>query len=411
MKVRIFPHPLNGELSAIPSKSDVHRALICTALSGSNGLYHTLTKRLDAEHAGEDIQATVRCLNALQEKENCLLDCGESGSTLRFLLPVAAAQRDTTTFAGSGRLPHRPLGALRSQMEAHGVRFSAETLPFTIENRMTGGCYTLPGNVSSQYVSGLLLALPLLAEDSRICLSTPLESAAYVGMTLQTLKRFGIRIQTETDGFFVPGRQRYRAPADFTPEGDWSNASYFLTAGLFGGDVKITGLCEGSAQADRVIRQQLAEFGALVETQASSVRVRPGSSPLNTTLQIDVSACPDLFPILAVAACGVCRETQLIHAARLRLKESDRISSTAMMIQALGGSVKEMPDALAIYGNGRLKGGCVQSAGDHRIVMSAAIASILCEDPVQIDGAEAVKKSYPLFFEDFQQLGGITDGI
>lgn len=411
MNVRIIPHPLTGELSAISSKSDAHRALICTALSGSTGLYQTLTRRLDAEHAGEDIQATIRCLNALQEKEDCLLNCGESGSTLRFLLPVAAALREKTTFTGCGRLPQRPLGELRSQMEAHGVRFSAEALPFTIENRMTGGCYTLPGNVSSQYVSGLLLALPLLAEDSRIRLTTPLESAAYVEMTLQTLKRFGVRIQTEADGFFVPGRQRYQAPADFTPEGDWSNASYFLTAGFFGGDVKITGLCDGSAQADRVILRHLADFGALVETQDASIRVRPGNLPPDTRLQIDVSACPDLFPILAVAACGVRRETQLIHAVRLRLKESDRISSTAAMIRALGGSVREMPDALCIEGNGCLQGGRVQSAGDHRIVMAAAIASILCENPVQIDGAEAVRKSYPHFFRDFQQLGGIADGI
>ena len=411
MNVRIFSHPLSGELSAIPSKSDAHRALICAVLSGSTGLYKTLTQRLDTEHAGEDIQATIRCLNALQTAGDCTLDCGESGSTLRFLLPVAAALRDKTTLTGRGRLPQRPLGELRSQMEAHGVHFSAETLPFTIENRMTGGCYTLPGNVSSQYVSGLLLALPLLAEDSRICLTTPLESAAYVEMTLQTLRHFGIRIQTEADGFFVPGGQHYQAPADFMPEGDWSNASYFLTAGFFGGDVKITGLCKSSAQADRMIQHHLADFGALVETQDASIRVRPGNLPPDTRLQIDVSACPDLFPILAVAACGVCRETHLIHAARLRLKESDRISSTAAMIQALGGSVKEMPDALAIYGNGRLQGGSVQSAGDHRIVMSAAIASILCENPVKIDGAEAVRKSYPHFFEDFQQLGGITDGI
>lgn len=407
MNVQIEPHSLQGTVHAIPSKSDVHRALICAALADNKALYSSLSKRLTGSGSADDICATVQCLDALLSgNQPIYLDCRESGSTLRFLLPVAAAVAECTFLTGIGRLPFRPLGALRMQMEQHGVQFSAEQLPFEITGRLTGGVYTLPGNISSQYVTGLLLALPLLPDDSQVILTTPLESAAYVEMTLKTLHSFGIRIQSIQDGFLIPGRQQYRAPDAFEPEGDWSNAAFFLTAGMLGRGVEMLGLSPDSVQADRAILSCLSGFGANLIVTDQRICAASNGSAQKKPCRIDVSPFPDLFPILAVAACAALGDTSLVNAARLRLKESDRIASTAAMITAMGGHVTESADTLTIHGTGRLSGGTVSGMGDHRIIMAAAVASILCETSVQIQGAEAVHKSYPLFFEDFQQLGG-----
>lgn len=407
MNVQIEPQSLRGTVRAIPSKSDAHRALICAALADDKTLYSHLEKRLTGAGAAEDLLATAQCLDALlSDQQPICLDCRESGSTLRFLLPVAAAVAERTQLTGTGRLPFRPLGELRTQMEHHGVQFSAQQLPFEITGRLTGGTYTLPGNISSQYVTGLLLALPLLPDDSQLTLTTPLESAAYVEMTLKTLQAFGIRIQPTKDGFLIPGRQHYHAPDVLEPEGDWSNAAFFLTAGMLGSGVELLGLSLDSVQADRAILSCLTGFGAEVNATERSICVASRLSAPKRPCQIDVSPFPDLFPILVVAACAVDGETSFVNGARLRLKESDRIASTAAMITALGGHVTEAPDALTVHGTGHLNGGTVSGMGDHRIVMAAAIASALCASPVQILSAEAVQKSYPLFFEDFQQLGG-----
>lgn len=425
MNVRIATRPLTGRVGAIASKSDAHRALIGAALArysrtaGENetGAFAELCARFERSEVGfessEDILATIRCLKALLGARTSAapcLDCGESGSTLRFLLPVAAAVVGKASFIGRGRLPQRPLGELRTLMEAHGCRFSAPSLPFTVSGRLGGGRYALPGNVSSQYITGLLLALPLAPTDSRIVLTGSLESAGYVEMTLAALARFGVRADRTEDGFAVAGSQRYCEPKTLAVEGDWSNAAFFLTAGMLGGGVTVTGLDVGSAQADRAIQRLLAAFGADTALKAGEARAAGGTRTMRPQ-RIDVSAFPDLFPILAVAACAGMGDTVLENAARLRFKESDRITSTAQMLSALGGSVSERADALIVHGHGRLAGGTVESCGDHRIAMAAAIASVLCTEPVIVCGAEAVRKSYPRFFEDFQQLGGIADVI
>lgn len=415
MDIKITPHALFGRLRAIASKSDAHRVLICAALcDGSGDAFDALCARFVGGEAGfdpsEDILATIACLRALKSGAQIpTLDCGESGSTLRFLLPVAMAVADTAAFDGHGRLPERPLGELKREMEAHGCKFSAPSLPFTVCGRLTGGTYTLPGNVSSQYVTGLLLALPMLGSDSRIVLTSKLQSAAYVEMTLRTQRTFGIRICETADGYEIPGNQHYTWPRKLAVEGDWSNAAFFLTAGMLGSPVTVTDLMPDSPQADRAIAVLLAGFGADCKNAGGDYTVAPAA--VGKPMRIDVSECPDLFPILSVAAAGVCGETVLENAARLRLKESDRIQTTAQMLQALGGNVSEREDALVICGTGKLRGGCVDSCGDHRIAMAAAIASILCEEPVVISHAEAVRKSYPRFFEDFRQLGGIADVI
>jgi len=417
MIARISPAQLGGTISAIASKSDAHRLLILAALSRGE-------TRLILEQRSEDIDATIYCLRALgaeieilpdgvmvrgieQPTKNPLLDCGESGSTFRFLLPVAAALCENARFTGGGRLPERPIGDLMSVLRAHGVSFSADRLPFTTSGRLSGGEYALPGNVSSQYLTGLLLALPRLTQDSTISLTTRLESASYVEITLHALKRFGVCVRVQNNTYAISGGQRIASPGALRVDGDWSNAAFFLAAGALGAPVTLTGLSLDSPQGDKAILDALIQFGANVQATVESVTVSPGKLAGCT---IDVGETPDLLPILAVLGACASGETRLINAARLRLKESDRLSSVSAMLRALGGRVDELPDALVITG-GRLIGGTVDSAHDHRIAMSAAIASVCCTQTVNILGADAVNKSYPTFFGDFNKLGGHADVV
>ncbi len=414
MIATISPAQLGGTVSAIASKSDAHRLLILAALS------HGET-RLLLEQRSEDIDATINCLRALgaeieilpdgvrvrgieRVNQDPLLDCGESGSTFRFLLPMAAALCESARFTGCGRLPKRPIGELMRVMQAHGVVFSAECLPFSISGRLTGGNFSLPGNVSSQYLTGLLLALPLITQDSEITLTTRLESAAYVEITLHALRRFGVRVGVDGARYTVSGGQTIQSPGKLQVDGDWSNAAFFLAAGAIGKPVTMTGLSLDSPQGDRAILGFLQKFGAVVKVTADAVTVSPVQL---AGCEIDVGETPDLLPILAVLGACASGETRLVNAARLRLKESDRLSSVSAMLRALGGRVEELPDALVVTG-GRLTGGTVDSCRDHRIAMAAAIASICCEGGVTILGADSVKKSYPAFYTDFNRLGGFA---
>lgn len=412
MNATIAPAKLGGTIPAIASKSDAHRLLILAALSQGE-------TRLWMDQRSEDIDATIDCLRALgarieiepkgvcvqgigQAAESPLLDCRESGSTFRFLLPVAATLCGRARFTGGGRLPERPIGELLRVLQSHGVLFSAERLPFETAGTLTGGTFSLPGNVSSQYLTGLLLALANLPQDSEIVLTTRLESAAYVDITLHALRRFGVRIAQQGGHYRVRGGQEIKSPGELRVDGDWSNAAFFLTAGALGRPVTMTGLSLDSPQGDKVILDALRRFGASVETERETVTVSPAA--LSGCI-IDVGETPDLLPILALLGACAAGETRLVNAARLRLKESDRLASVSAMLRALGGRVEELPDALVITG-GRLAGGTVESFRDHRIAMSAAIASVCCAREVQILGADAVNKSYPAFFEDFNRLGG-----
>jgi len=414
MIATISPAPLSGEVAAIPSKSDAHRLLILAALSV--GETHLLMGQ-----RSEDIDATITCLSALgaeistlpdgvlvrgieRAAENPLLDCGESGSTFRFLLPVAAALCEHARFTGAGRLPERPIGELMRAMQAHGGRFSNERLPFETTGKLAGGAFSLPGNVSSQYLTGLLLALPLLGQSSQICLTTRLESAAYVEITRGAMRRFGAEVSLENGVYSLMGTRGYASPKTLQVDGDWSNAAFFLAAGALGRSVCVTGLSLDSPQGDKAILTALRGFGAAVEAKESAVTISP--APL-VGCELDVGETPDLLPILAVLGACASGETRLVNAARLRLKESDRLASTSAMLRTLGGSVTELPDALVIQG-GRLKGGTADSCRDHRIAMAAAIASIRCEQDVCILGADAVNKSYPAFYNDFNGLGGLA---
>lgn len=417
MIATIAPTPLSGTIPVIASKSDAHRLLILAALSKGE-------TRLRMEQRSEDIDATIGCLRALgaeislipdgvsvrgieRVNENPLLDSKESGSTFRFLLPVACALCERAHFTGGGRLPERPIGELMHAMQAHGVAFSAERLPFATSGKLTGGDFSLPGNVSSQYLTGLLLALPLLKEDSKILLTTHLESAAYVDITLHALRRFGIRVETQDGQYKVFGGQSISSPGELRVDGDWSNASFFLAAGALGKPVTVTGISLDSPQGDKAMLDALLRFGASVEAAMDAITVSPARLSGCT---IDVGETPDLLPILAVLGACATGETRLVNASRLRLKESDRLASVSAMLISLGGTVEELPDALVITG-GSLVGGTVDSVRDHRIAMAAAIASIRCAEQVRILGADAVKKSYPAFFEDFNLLGGHADVV
>lgn len=417
MNVTITPAALGGEVRAIPSKSDAHRKLICAALARS-------PSRIELGGSSADIDATVRCLRALGARielnngaaaiepiagqaERPLLDCGESGSTFRFMLPVAAAICGLARFTGAGRLPQRPIGDLTRAMSENGVSFSAESLPFETSGRLKPGTFSLPGGVSSQYVTGLMLALPLLDADSEIVLTTPLESRSYVELTLRVLREFGVTVRETGSGWAIPGRRAFEPPERVCVDGDWSNGAFFLCAGAVSAPMTVTGLYTSSTQGDKEIMNVLRRFGAGVSVSGSSVTVEPGEL---RGCEIDVREIPDLLPVLAVTAACAGGVTNFTGAARLRLKESDRLAATAQMLTNLGIEVEEKPDGLAVTG-GKMTGGTVDGCGDHRMVMAAAIAASRCSFPVTITGAEAVNKSYPGFFEDYRAVGGAANVI
>jgi 3-phosphoshikimate 1-carboxyvinyltransferase len=372
----------------------------------------------------DDIDATARCITALGARvefegrdctvtpptsfsEHALLDCGESGSTLRFLLPVAAAVCGSADFSGAGRLPLRPIGELARAMECNGVEFSAPKLPFSISGRLRAGVYTLPGDVSSQYVSGLLMALSVVSGESRVVLSSPLQSESYVNMTLSTLQLFGAEVTKTDNTYIIKGKDKLCAPRTVKADGDWSNAAFFLSAGALGGRVTVTGLDTDSVQGDKKVLDALARFGARVQTDGEGITVSGGQLRGCT---VDLKDTPDLLPVLAVVAAFAEGETVFTGGARLRLKESDRLETTRAMIEALGGKAEVMPDGITVYGTG-LTGGRVDGAGDHRIVMAACIGGVFGKTDTTVVGAQAVNKSYPDFFADLRDLGGKIYGI
>lgn len=391
MDLRIFPGKLTGQTAAIPSKSQAHRLLICAALADG-------PTQLHCAQSNRDLDATAACLNALgaevRATENgfsvrpmehipakATLPCGESGSTLRFLLPLAAALGVEATFRLEGRLPQRPLSPLWEELERKGCQLSRPT-PDTIlcRGQLQPGSFRLSGSISSQYFTGLMLVLPLLSGSSRLLVQGELESKPYVDMTRQTLALFGV----QADLGEIQGSQRYQSPGRVTVEGDWSNAAFFLTAQALGSPVSVTGLNPDSAQGDR-------EIGNLLQS-------------METCSTISGAQIPDLIPILAVFA--ACRQGAVFtHIQRLRMKESDRVASTLAMITALGGHGWADADTMTISGTG-LTGGQVDAHNDHRIAMASAIAATCCSQPVILLDAQCVQKSDPHFWEVYAQLGG-----
>ena len=383
-------------INAIASKSDAHRALICAALSEKpcNVIFNTTS---------EDIKATEKCLKALKEGRKEMY-CGESGSTLRFLLPLMGALAYEADFYPEGRLPQRPLSPLYEEMERMGCSLSMQgEVPFKVRGKLKAGTYEIPGNISSQYISGLLFALPLLDGDSYLKITGSLESQNYVKMTLNTIRKFGIEIDEKPDGFAVRGNQKYSGPDEYIVEGDWSNAAFMLAAGALTDEpLLLTGLNTESLQGDKAVTEVLKAFGTHITSTDEGIMVEKGELK---GIEVDAGQIPDMVPAISAVAASANGRTVVTNAGRLRIKESDRLKAISETLNALGGSVTELEDGLVIDGTGSLKGGEVSSHGDHRIAMMAAVCSLFSEEKVRIQKADAVNKSYPAFYEDFETLG------
>lgn len=403
MNITIYPEKLSGVVTPPPSKSQAHRFLIAAGLAQEDSV-------LDNLYPSKDIEATMNCLQTLgvsfgmQEKPGEIvvhgrhrsaakeppeLDCGESGSTLRFLMPLALVLCGGATFLGHGRLMNRPLQPYFDIFDRQGITYEKTGRTLKVEGTLRPGRYELPGDVSSQFVTGLLFALPLLDGDSEIVLTSPLESKSYVDQTLEALSRFGVFAAETSSGYAVQGKQKYLA-CSATIEGDYSQAAFFLAMRGMGNDIKLQGLNPNSVQGDR----RAVDYCQLLSGDGD--------------VELDMSDCPDLLPALAAQASLRANGavTVFTHAARLRLKESDRLASVTAVLRSFGAQIEEREDGLTVRGRDTLEGGSkVSCYGDHRIAMMAACAATRCALPVFLLGAECVDKSYPSFWEDYEKLG------
>lgn len=412
---------LKGTVTPPPSKSQAHRLLICAALG-------TDPCSIACNSVNDDIMATMRCLNALGARitfssgvfdvqpieiiKGGTLDCGESGSTLRFLMSVAAVLGADATFTGAGKLPQRPMEALTEVLASHGVSFerhSADELPVTCRGTLQGGNFTLPGNISSQYLTGLLFALPLASVDSEIEVTGGLTSASYIDMTIDALRTAGIYVERRNNIFTIKGNQQYRMPERVVVEGDWSSAAFWVVAGVIGKQpLTICGMNNESLQGDSAIIDHLRSMGAFIETADDKVVAMPSHL---FGAELDCMDTPDLVPILSVAAAVAQGTTTFTNVGRLRFKESDRLAAMKSVLESFGITSSVGEDTFTVYGGKPVAAHPVDSFGDHRIAMSAAVLSTVAEGVTTIIGAECVAKSYPSFFEDFAALGGVVEKV
>jgi len=393
-----------GTVKIPPSKSLSHRAAICLSLAGGD------PEEIENLGRSDDLAATLSGISAIVKSDGRggTIDCGESGSTLRFLVPVAAMFGGEWSFTGRGRLLERPQDVYEKLFRDRGALYVRERDRILVSGPLPAGRYELEGGVSSQFVSGLLFALPLTGGDCEIALISPLESAAYVSLTLDVLRVFGVFSEEipgadgRPAGWRIPAGAGYRK-RPYRVEGDWSQAAFFLCAGALGADVAVSGLNMDSSQGDRRITKILERMGAVFSFEDGVFRVRPGQDGLRGT-EIDARDIPDIVPPLAALACLAEGTTLFTGAGRLRFKESDRLSALAKELSSLGADISERPDGLSVRGNRKLRGGDVSANGDHRIAMALAVASLGCEKPVRLDGGESVGKSYPEFWKDWGKL-------
>lgn len=453
MEYRVKHGTRMGHINVPASKSYAHRLLISAALCDADS-------KIVCDGISKDIQATIDCLNALgarievqsniisvsplnlsarsfyengkqssddskkllgstdsflKEKhtdasETTNLLCNESGSTLRFLIPVVGALGKCGCFRMEGKLSERPLDELKTALSVHGMRFDQNGQTLNCSGKLTPGEYVIPGNVSSQYISGLLFALPLLDGDSTIKVTGKIESEDYIKMTIQTIESMGIKIENIESGYYVKGNQKYRPTESMTVEKDWSNAAFFVCMGAMSErGITLQDMNTESTQGDKEILEVVKKFDARIEKSSESIKVmrdkgslqREGYTLVRT---IDASTIPDLVPTIAALASVSKGETRIVNASRLRFKESDRLMTTSTMLKNLGADIEETEDGLLIRGTNKLKGGETDSFNDHRIAMAAAVTACKCEGDVVIKGCECTSKSYPAFFEDLEKL-------
>lgn len=403
MDIKIMPGKLEGKVTAPPSKSVAHRMIIGAALAQGKSVIENISPSMD-------IYATINAMEKLGAKidlsgsraeiegiekplDEAEIDCCESGSTLRFIIPIAAALGTKAKFFGRGKLPQRPITPYLEEFPKHGVEFDySGDMPFGISGKLTGGKFYLSGSISSQFITGVLFALALLKDGGEIVLTSPLESKPYVDITIDTLKNFGINVLETGSGYKVLPGQKYM-PVCGRIEGDYSQAAFFYVANAIGSKVEITGLAQNSSQGDKKIVEICR---SVVYNKNQGLKA----------FEIDCSDIPDLVPVLAVLASFCQGKSRLYNASRLRIKECDRLSAAAQCLNSIGGNVRELEDGLEIAGKEYLTGGEVSGFNDHRIVMAMAVAACGCKNPLTIKGAECVKKSFPNFWDVYRQIGG-----
>lgn len=413
---KISPARLAGSVCAIGSKSYAHRALICAAFADR-------PTELVCSTSSEDIEATIDALCSLGARitrdrdriwvepigdipHDAMIDCRESGSTYRFILPCVLMRGADARFKLGGRLPARPMDAFWRLVEQRGISVSGKGSDIVcVSGKLCGERFTIPGNISSQYISGMAMALGMSGKSGTIEITKDIESLGYINITLDVMRSFGIRTEFEGNKIVVHGEKRYVSSGKLKIEGDWSNAAFWLCAAAAeGGSITVTGLDNASKQGDRAICDILTRFGARLTEESDGVTVEADARSLRA-IEVDVHDTPDLVPAIAICAAAAKGETVISGAARLRLKESDRLETVTSTIRTLGGNAVVDGDSIRIRG-GKLLGGKLDGKGDHRIVMMAATASVLCSDAVELIGADACEKSYPSFFEDLAALGG-----
>jgi 3-phosphoshikimate 1-carboxyvinyltransferase len=417
--VKIEPTALSGKVKVPPSKSFAHRAVISAFLSGEEC-------KISNIKLSNDISATLACIKALgaafdyDEKKSSVLisrcedvlpktlhlDCCESGSTLRFFIPIALCFAESIEFSGEGRLMQRPLKPYFDIFDQKGITYKQKKGMLSLKGKLQAGDFYIDGSVSSQFITGLLFALPLLDGNSRIIVNGVLSSKGYIDITLDVLKKFGIKIKNENyECFCIEGNQKYK-PRNYTVEGDFSQAAFFLVAGAIGCNITCTGLKENSLQGDKKILEVIRQTGAKIE-QTGTSKFRAVQATSMHGITVDADEIPDLVPILAVLFAFCKGESRIINAGRLRIKESDRLAAITTELKKMGADIEEGEDFLIIRGRQILNGAEVFSHNDHRIAMATAIAACRCEGDLAIEGAQkSVAKSYPDFFEDYKKLGG-----
>lgn len=419
--LKIYPSKLKGEVKIPPSKSMAHRAIICAALS--DGL--CIIENIDYS---DDIIATIDAMNSLGAKivkhkdyievigaygsdekpqETRIIDCNESGSTLRFLVPISLLFKGSSKFIGRGNLGKRPLTTYYNIFERQGIEYSYEegNLNLVINGELNPGTFEVEGNVSSQFITGLLFTLPLLKEDSKIIITTEMESKGYIDLTLRAMSDFGVEIiNNNYREFIIKGNQKYNA-RNYRVEGDYSQAAFFLCADSLGNDVLCKDLDLNSLQGDKEVIDILERMNVVFN--ANDIGVKGTTNGELASTVIDGSQCPDIIPVLTSVAALTKGTTEIINAGRLRIKECDRLAAVTSELNKLGAKIIEKEDGLVVTGVEKLQGGVeVWSHKDHRIAMTLAIASTRCEEPIVIKDYECIAKSYPNFFEDFKALGG-----
>ena len=391
----ITPKKLSGTITAPPSKSELHRAIICAAMAEGPSEINNVS-------LSNDVLATLNAVKALGASvmfaENKLMingssafkgnkveiDCDESGSTLRFLIPIVASFGIDATFRGKEGLAKRPLGPYLYTLPEHGVNINFNNrFPLNLSGCLKGGRFAVPGDISSQFISGLLFALPRLSHDSEIYISSPLESSNYVDLTIGILSHFGIEIIKKENTFFIPGKQTFKA-ATYNVGGDWSSASFFAVAGALCDTVHINGLSVDSLQGDKAILKVLEKYGINYNFSGDMLSVYP--SKINPT---------DIY----------------WGASRLKYKESNRLKAIFQYLKVFGADLEETDDGFIINGKSEFSKCALKGCNDHRIVMAMAIAATVATGKVSISDAQSIHKSYPNFFEDFIKLGGIVNVI